>query len=78
MAFIRDKEGREVDFAIVKEGELEELIEVKYSEESVSKSLFYYSERLPPKKGTQIVATIKRPYDKNRIRVTDLISYIIS
>lgn len=27
MQFIRDKEGREVDFAIVKEGQLEELIE---------------------------------------------------
>ena len=75
LRYIRDKEGREVDFAIVKEGELEELIEVKYSDESISKSLIYYSQRLRPKKATQIVGTIKRPYDKNRVRVIDPISY---
>jgi len=28
LLYIRDKEGREVDFAIVKEGEVEALIEV--------------------------------------------------
>jgi len=75
LRYIRDKEGREVDFAIVKEGELEELIEVKYSDESISKSLIYYSQRLRPKKATQIVGKIKRPYDKNRVRVIDPISY---
>jgi predicted AAA+ superfamily ATPase len=75
LRYIRDKEGREVDFAIVKEGELEELIEVKYSDESISKSLIYYSQRLRPKKATQIVGKIKRRYDKNRVRVIDPISY---
>jgi predicted AAA+ superfamily ATPase len=52
LRYIRDKEGREVDFVIVKEGELEELIEAKL-----------------------IVATIKRPYDKNQIKVIDPVSY---
>lgn len=75
LRYIRDKEGREVDFAIIKEGELEELIEVKYSDENISKSLLYYSRRLRPKKATQIVGKIKRPYDKNRVRVIDPISY---
>ena len=75
LRYIRDKEGREVDFAIIKEGRLEELVEAKYSDENISKHLLYYAERLKPRKATQIVAKIKRPYDKNRVRVTDPISY---
>jgi predicted AAA+ superfamily ATPase len=75
LRYIRDKEGREVDFAILKEGKLKELIEVKYADETISKSLLYYNERLKPEKATQIIAELKRPYDKNRIRVTDPISY---
>ncbi|MBU0661614.1 ATP-binding protein [Patescibacteria group bacterium] len=75
LRYIRDKEGREVDFAIVKEGELEELIEVKYSDDSIARSLSYYADRLNPKKATQIVAEIKRPYDRGKISVTDPISY---
>jgi predicted AAA+ superfamily ATPase len=75
LRYIRDKEGREVDFVIVKEGELEELIEAKFSDDNISKSLLYYAKRLNPKRATQIVATIKRPYDKNQIKVTDPVSY---
>ncbi|MBN1102457.1 MAG: ATP-binding protein [Deltaproteobacteria bacterium] len=75
LRFVRDKEGREVDFAILKEGEVEELVEVKYSDEGISKSLLYYVERLKPERATQITATLKRPYDRNRLRVTDPLSY---
>jgi len=75
LRYIRDKERREVDFAVLKEGKLEELIEAKFSDEDISKSLSYYSERLKPKKSTQITANLKRPFDKNGIRVTDPISY---
>ncbi len=75
LRYIRDKEGREVDFAVIREGELEELIEVKYEDEEISKSLLYYTERLKPKKATQIVAKLRRPYDKKGVSVTDPISY---
>jgi predicted AAA+ superfamily ATPase len=75
LRYIRDKEGREVDFAVLKDGELEELIEVKYTDEDISRSLSYYTERLKPKKSTQITASLKRSFDKNGIRVTDPISY---
>ena len=78
LRYIRDKEGREVDFAIIKEGDLEELIEVKYSDESISKSLLYYTRRLNPKRATQLVATLKRSFDKGGIKVTDPISYFNS
>ncbi|MFV1975302.1 MAG: ATP-binding protein [Candidatus Scalindua sp.] len=69
LCFIRDKEGREVDFAIVKEGKIVELIEVKYNKTEISKSLQYYSERLQPEKSIQIVATLRRPYSKGKLRV---------
>ena len=78
LRYIRDKEGREVNFVIVKEGNIEEIVEVKYSEETISKSLIYYAERLNPPKATQIVARLRRPFDKGKIKVTDPISYFRS
>ena len=75
LRYIRDKEGREVDFAILKDGVLEELIEVKYSDDSVSRPLVYYSERLKPQRSTQIVATLDSAYDQGRLRVTDPLSF---
>ncbi len=78
LRYIRDKEGREVDFVVVKEGNIEELVEAKYSEETISKSLVYYAERLKPPKATQIVAKLRRPFDKGKVKVTDPISYFRS
>ncbi len=75
LRYIRDKEGREVDFVILKEGQLEELIEAKYSDDNLSKSLLYYTHRLKPKKATQLVAELRRPYDKDGIKVLDPFSY---
>ncbi len=75
LRYIRDKEGREVDFVILKDGIIEELIEVKYSDDSVSKHLKYYAEKLNPKKATQIVANLKHPYSSGKINVIDPIRY---
>jgi hypothetical protein len=75
LRYLRDKEGREVDFVILKENRIDELIEVKFSEEKISRSLLYYTERLRPPKATQIVARLKRPYDQGNIRVVDPVSY---
>ncbi len=75
LRYIRDKESREVDFAITKDGKLQEIIEVKYSDENISRHLLYYAEKLKPGRVTQIVANLKRPYDRGGIRVTDPISY---
>ena len=75
LKYIRDKEGREVDFVILKDNIIEELIEVKYNDDSLSKHLQYYTLKLKPKKSTQIVAGLKRDYDKNSIRVVSPLSY---
>ncbi len=69
LKYIRDKEKREVDFAILKDGVLHELIEVKYSDSDISPALSYYAEKLSPPKATQIVARLKRSYSKGRLVV---------
>ena len=73
--YIRDKEGREVDFALVKDGVCELLIEVKYSDDSVSRSLEYYSKKLQPKRSIQIVAELKHSYSKGLIEVLSPFDY---
>ncbi len=75
LRYIRDKEGREVDFAIVKDGQLQELIEVKWADKSVSRHLQYYAERLQPPRASQIVAKLDHPYDRNQLKVTNPIAY---
>jgi predicted AAA+ superfamily ATPase len=68
--YIRDKEGREVDFAVIKEGVLVELIEVKYQGSNLSKSLNYYAEHLNPVQGaTQVLSTKKTFSGKGKIKV---------
>lgn len=78
LSYIRDKEGREVDFVVVKDGKIEELIEAKFSDERISRSLTYYAARLNPPKATQIVANLRRPFDRGKIKVAGPISYFQS
>lgn len=75
LRYLRDKEGREVDFVIVKEGNIEELIEVKYADDTISKSLRYYTDKLRPSKAVQIVAELRRPYTDGSISVVDPFTY---
>ena len=75
LRYIRDKEGREVDFVILKEGMIEELIEVKFSDDKISKHLKYYAEKLNPPKATQIVAKLKHPYSSGKINVVEPATY---
>ena len=74
--YIRDKEGHEVDFAITKENTLEELIEVKWSDPVISKSLNYFSEKLKPTQSIQLVANIKNVYSKGKIEVVRAMDYL--
>ncbi|MBU1241654.1 ATP-binding protein, partial [Myxococcota bacterium] len=75
LRYVRDKEGREVDFAVVIDGVLDELIEVKTGDDAVSPSLKYYAQRLKPRRATQLVARLARPYDADGVRVTDPVRY---
>ncbi len=76
--FIRDKEGREIDFAITKDKKLEFLIEAKLSEEEISKNLTYYSEKLNPMRSLQLVANLKREYKKNKLEVLSAKDFLVN
>jgi uncharacterized protein len=69
LKYIRDKEGREVDFAWIEDGRVQELVEVKLSDDALHKPLIYYAQRLNPKKATQIVFNLKRSYSKANLDV---------
>ena len=69
LRYIRDKESREVDFIILKDNKVFALIEVKFADNNISKSLQYYSEKLKPKHSIQIVSKLKQEYKKNQCRV---------
>jgi len=75
LCYIRDKDGREVDFAILREGRLRTLIEVKYSDENIITPLRYYTKKLEPPESVQIVATLGSPYDAGTIQVRSPVDY---
>lgn len=72
LSYLRDKEGREVDFVVLKNGIVDVLVEAKYSDDSVSSSLVYYAERLKPRRAIQLCASVKRPYHSKGIDVMDV------
>ncbi len=74
LRYIRDKEKREVDFAILQEGKIFALIEVKWAEDKMSKALQYYAAKLRPVHALQIVAQLKPKgeYQKGCCRVLSL------
>lgn len=69
LCFLRDKDGREVDFAIARGNKIEELYEVKLSDSTIDPSLRYYHKLLKPKRTFQIVGNIDRAYTDNDITV---------
>ncbi|MEM7179455.1 MAG: ATP-binding protein [Spirochaetota bacterium] len=77
LKYIRDKDGREVDFVIVRNKTVEELIEIKVSDESVSKNLSYFSKILKPERTTQLVLNLKQSYEKDGIHVEPVLDYFV-
>jgi predicted AAA+ superfamily ATPase len=67
--YCRDKEKREVDFLTTVDNKIIDLVEVKLSENGVSKNLKYFSERLKPKNTTQVVLNLKRELQEKYIHI---------
>jgi predicted AAA+ superfamily ATPase len=67
--FLRDKDGREVDFVIARGGKIEELYEVKLSDGPIDESLRYYTKKLKPKRSFQVVGTNERSFEVDGIQV---------
>ena len=73
--YIRDKDGREVDFVTVIDGKVVDLIEVKQSDSTVSSNLLYYSKLLKPQNTIQLVANLKSSFHKEGVLVVNLVEY---
>jgi predicted AAA+ superfamily ATPase len=73
--YLRDKERREVDFLIVKDGKPHLLVEAKWNDSEISPTLRYYAERLNVKLVVQVVGELKHSYQKDGIRVVGAASY---
>ena len=68
--YLRTKENQEVDFALANNNQIEQLIEVKLSDATMSKSLLYFKEKyeLP---AIQIVKNLKQARTKLGIPLLD-------
>lgn len=75
--YIRDKEGREVDFVTVINNEIHDLIEVKWQDKDISNALVYYKQKLNPKRAIQIVSNLKHSFNKDGILVTSPTAFFI-
>jgi len=58
--YLRDKEGREIDFLVVIDGRPVLMIEVKWAAESLSRNIAIFSKYLPDTPAVQLVARLDR------------------
>jgi hypothetical protein len=76
LRYIRDKEGREVDFVILRENVVQELIECKYGDTTPSSPLRYYAEKLHPRAVYQVVARPTKRLSAGPIAIVDARDYL--
>ena len=70
--YLRDKEGREIDFLIMINNRPVLMIEVKWAEESLSRNFAVFSKYLPHTPGVQLVGKIEREKSfESGIRILD-------
>jgi predicted AAA+ superfamily ATPase len=75
LCYLRDRDDREVDFVLVRNKKVDELIEVKYSDERPSSSLKYYAELLKPRRAVQIVYSVERSKFEQGIEIMSPLEY---
>lgn len=75
LRYLRTKEQREVDFALVRDNEIEQMIEVKLSNHAISPGALYFHERYPFPV-VQVVKDLKREKLENGIRVVNALEFL--
>lgn len=70
--YLRDREGRQVDFVVTRSRRVHWLIEVKSSDDAVSPSLGYYTRKLNPKESLQLVLNLERPQERSGVKLLPL------
>jgi uncharacterized protein len=67
--YIRTKDGREIDFALSRQGKVEQLIEIKLSEEVPTPSLHFFRKMLPEASALLLVHNLRREQQRDRISI---------
>jgi len=68
LKYFRTKDGKEVDFAVIKNNKVKKIIEVKKSDRQLSRSLKFFSDKYELK-GMQVVKELKREKSINNIEI---------
>ncbi len=74
--FIRDKEKREIDFVITVNRKAKTLIEAKLSDENLSRSLFYYKNKLGGVEAVQIVKNLNKSLTVSGIQIENAAGWL--
>lgn len=75
--YIRTKDNREIDFCLVEEGAVKELIEVKLSDRNISKHLLYFCKKYNLN-GVQLVKNLQNEYDLDEVKVRNAFNFLKS
>lgn len=76
LCYIRTKEKREIDFALVKDGQPETLIEIKTADASIHKDLITLGARLPGAKLLQLVRDLRVEEDRDGVSLRRLPAWL--
>jgi predicted AAA+ superfamily ATPase len=70
LRYLRTKDGREVDFCLVRDQQVERLVEVKQGHDDIDPNLWYFCEKYGYT-GLQLVRDLRLPRDKGLVQVRD-------
>ena len=78
LEYLRDREGREVDFVLSYKWKLHTMIEVKKSDTTPSKHLHYFQKKFPEAIAIQVVYNLDATYDRDvdGIRVVNAFTFL--
>jgi predicted AAA+ superfamily ATPase len=77
LSYLRTKEGKEVDFCLSKNNEIDEIIEAKVSDATISPQVRYFTTKYGFH-ATQVVKELRQQREENGILVIDAESYLQS
>lgn len=75
LCYLRTKDGKEVDFLLVREGQALQMIEVKTSSRSIDENLIYFNSRYDFP-GTQLVADLRLERSSGAIHTRKLLEFL--
>jgi predicted AAA+ superfamily ATPase len=69
LQYVRTKDGREIDFALSRQGKIEQLIEIKLSDDVPSSSLHFFLKRIPEASACLLVHNLRRERQRDAVSV---------